>query len=988
MPGKNLNLSLRLKAEDGTPIRIESVRLNGQLFLPDETESSSPEASMVIPLVINEIEGPSNEITPQDFGSDDYDTLEAYGGKSFYKTFWGQLTYEPVDSERCKVIFQGDSNVFNTEFVGCWLEPSRIHKCPKDYPNAGRNYFPNALATVYSRVIEVLDGKTLLVDFAYNGKNLNSPQTIRNQDGIFFFDNKLALQSWASSTKRKNTIKARAGNVYGVLGIPEIKAKENSTFNFFQIGEGVPPAIHCMMSDAFNGDPNGQGLVTPGSFSETFGNNGVFFRLPGRGRVDVDFQWQFIPPTYSQRVVQYGSPGGTFFNDSDPNSQQYGLKRVQNFDQFRIRNEMSTALGFVREGVSFSMPNQGYCIGGGKHDGKDVEEFCTYRFEGDWISKNPNNMKARRNGGLRIEWVGESKDNPGRFIEMESLKPSRFNDLKMRFLSNRGLEVDSDSFTWLHLASQEWTGGTSTGSELTSIIIENHRIGLSTNGDFWLVNGEGDLKGRSFTTDRINLFDKVPRVGDIISQNLNDHSSNGIIGKKSKRVFEVWGWVLVKGDTLKTGGKTFTITKTRRKWKTWNQYSEQYSNPEERLKRSDRRITYTEIEIDQELVGDVSSIKFEVVNSQLTPLLDGKFRSGCSALWSIGNEAPGHLMYTDYNVNLLMKDVQIHGLIRSTARSLFAETTQELSGNISQIPIGNFGSDCWKKGHILKLLDLESGISQDVELITSFNGDAGNLLIKPISLGHTFPAKSVVLALYSLCSEAVFDNVTFIEESGEPSYSQRIDYRPQGLRLRQILEKDDNHRVKISGGRISWYSNLENRFEPEVELSNHPHLVNPKSVVPVLLNPIIKDGQGAKFGFQRKESGTQEIFISIRVIARNGESINLQNSELGSDLTLEGNGEFKLDNLKTLNYVENGQAKDFGFNLRFQDKFTKSKNLSASGSGGKVGIMIDTNYPIGDFKLSLSQWELYPGIFNANGFQSKQNRKDPKYSQYVQINEG
>jgi len=45
---------------------------------------------------------------------------------------------------------------------------------------------------------------------------------------------------------------------------------------------------------------------------------------------------------------------------------------------------MMASLGFLRLGISFSLPNQGYCSGGGIYDGKEIAEFCTYRFEGDW----------------------------------------------------------------------------------------------------------------------------------------------------------------------------------------------------------------------------------------------------------------------------------------------------------------------------------------------------------------------------------------------------------------------------------------------------------------------------------------------------------------------------------------------------------------------------------------------------------------------------
>lgn len=90
--------------------------------------------------------------------------------------------------------------------------------------------------------------------------------------------------------------------------------------------------------------------------------------------------------------------------------------------------------------------------------------------------------------------------------------------------------------------------------------------------------------------------------------------------------------------------------------------------------------------------------------------------------------------------------------------------------------------------------------------------------------------------------------MNFVNEDLTHSYSERIDYLPQGMRLRQLLTGSNENRVKFIGGRLSWYSNFDNRFEPELELTEKPHLVNPRSVVNVLLNPVIADKKGVLFG--------------------------------------------------------------------------------------------------------------------------------------------
>lgn len=1003
-----VQLSIEIKSQDGTPIKITSIRINNEEFVSKNqedavsTDSSSGSveegakvlaASTIAGLSVNSDTLPRVEIvdegrsplTNQIELPATYNTLEEFGGSSFYQMFWGKLTYSPIDEKTSLVTYQGTEDVFGLDYVGKWLEPSRIHKCSHEYPSKGRNYFPFAQAVVYSKVLEVRDGKNLVVDFAYNGGSINSPKSIDNQDGIFFFNNKFAIETWAASVNRRPALVAKAGQIYATLGFPKISIGPDSSISFYYSGEGERPAIHLMLSDAFTGDEHGTGEKMPDSFKETFGENLRLFDLPGNGRVDIDFDWQLLPPTYAQKVVQYGVPNGVIFFDGAPLSLQYGLKRFSNFDQFRIKDRMNNALGFTRSGVTCSMPNQGYCNGGGIHDGIDVKEFCTYRFEGDWFAKDPNNMKARTSGGLRLEWIGKSPESPGRFVELESQKAFQFENLRIKFLSNSEIEVDSPDFTWYHLASQEWTGGTSAGSEFTNLVVEGQRIGLNTNGDFWLINGEGDLKGRSFSSRRVRLFDKIPSNGDLIKQDLQNLKDSGLIGKISDTKFEIWGWAIQTGDMVSFASEVFTVKFAERKWKTWEQFADQSSITDPKFRRGDRRITYTEVEFDKAVQGSLSSIQFKIERSALQGLLDGQFREGCKAIWGIGNEAPGHLMYIDFNVNLILKNVDIHGMIRSTARPLWTETTKIHSGSITSISVSNLGAQIWNKGDKLWLAHPESGKMQQVELAENFIGNRGEVRILPTTLSFEFPENSVLVGMFSLVSEARFENVKYINEDLSPCYSERIDYRPQGLRLRQLLKNDPSKRVQIKGGRISWYSNIENRFEPEVEFSEMPHLVNTKSVVAAILNPIVKDGMGIHFGHQQKESGKEELFIAYRMIVANGQSLDLSNSLLGADLYFEGNGEFILNQLISKNYIDNKRDTGVGFSMVIQDKFQKSKSLVLKGKDGKVGLIVNSPYAIGDLKIDFQNWELRPSLFNGGGFQSMQNQSDPHYLEFVKI---
>lgn len=87
------------------------------------------------------------------------------------------------------------------------------------------------------------------------------------------------------------------------MRIPKISFSQDSSLRFGCSGTGQRPALQIMMSDAFIGNKHGLGENGPDFFHETFGENTSFFHLPGQGRVDLDFDWQYLPPIYSHRVV-------------------------------------------------------------------------------------------------------------------------------------------------------------------------------------------------------------------------------------------------------------------------------------------------------------------------------------------------------------------------------------------------------------------------------------------------------------------------------------------------------------------------------------------------------------------------------------------------------------------------------------------------------------------------------------------------------------
>lgn len=114
-------------------------------------------------------------------------------------------------------------------------------------------------------------------------------------------------------------------------------------------------------------------------------------------------------------------------------------------------------------------------------------------------------------------------------------------------------------------------------------------------------------------------------------------------------------------------------------------------------------------------------------------------------------------------------------------------------------------------------------------------------------------------------------------------------------------------------------------------------------------------------------------------------TVDLSNSVLASDLYLQGDGEFILGWLTSKHYIVDDTDSAVGFNIVVEDKVMNSKDLTLIGKAGKSGLMINTAYPVGVLKIDLAQWQLTPGLFNAGGFQTKQNQSDINYTDFIKI---
>ena len=578
------------------------------------------------------------------------ETIESYGGQDFYKPFFGSLTYEPLGGGTSKVTYQGVEDVFNASFVDKWLEPSRIHHTDLAYPSGQVNYFPNSIAVVYSKVLSVIDGKNLIVDFEYNGKNRDAPVLIAGEDGTFFFDNKPSIEAWGANKNRKDLI-GQPGVIYATLGMPNIICAIDSDYNF--VTDSINPSVlHCMASDAFTVDANGTGTSLCPSYVNVFRSEMVMFDLPGSGHTNIDFQWQPVGPTYTPAVVQYGTPAFRMFEDKNGTSQNYGMKRVVSKNPFIIQELMASSLGYVRSGANYVMPSQGGCNSGGLHNGVDIVQFSTYRFEGSWITKNTADFKGRQSGGVLLEWEGV--DERGSFINMDELAATEF-DISCKWNNNRDIKTNSNDFTWYKATGQYWTGGVSTiKNPNDKIVIDGSDVWFGNNGDWWLLGEQVAI-----SSDTVKSFNRILSVGNIIKNSVDD-AQNGLIKKLSNTEFVVWGWAIQVGDILTHSAVNYTVTQVSKVSYTWNEYSNSYPN-------TDRFINAFKIVLDKPIVDALASVEFTVNTSKLGYLLDGNYRA-CQYKY---DAIPfTNLLYIDSNLNTRFTNVNVYGNIRATSPTI------------------------------------------------------------------------------------------------------------------------------------------------------------------------------------------------------------------------------------------------------------------------------------------------------------------------------
>lgn len=336
--------------------------------------------------------------------------IEQYGAVAFYteSKFYGTITITPyATGDSSLITYTGADQPFTQEYLNKDFVAFKAHKTDA-FPTT-KNWIPGISSCVYSKVIRVVDGKNVRVNFKYNGNNEASPQTTSNAFGYFFHDNRSAFNA-ALSGGRQLPIALKNGATYvtkGLFGTDYYATERSIIFVASDTNSTVPANIKFSIEDEYTG--NGQqlwggwneGSNLPTSYTNEFGNRLDVVRLRQDvvgGQYIVRFtNIRLLPPHYSNRWQQGSSLAGYFAVSGSVNGsftrQHWGMIDIAGSDCRHERKKYSS-INFP-DTPSFILPfGFAYSNGGGKAGSvvyptgthTDVVEFMDYR-----LRPNPAN---------------------------------------------------------------------------------------------------------------------------------------------------------------------------------------------------------------------------------------------------------------------------------------------------------------------------------------------------------------------------------------------------------------------------------------------------------------------------------------------------------------------------------------------------------------------------------------------------------------------
>lgn len=487
--------------------------------------------------------------------------IEEFGARGVYDLVYNQLDLTPLPDENATLVtYTGDDNLFSLYDTDIEFVSFRTNKNPVEVPEAGiinGNYFPNIISSRYSKIIEIIDGKNLKVDFVYNGGNQESPQESLNSSGYFFFDNRDVISGCIESESRTEKIYLRAGVTYVSKG--GWNSYVQSDLQLLSDSDVENAAIKISMEDAFF-------LTTQGSiyqefldisFVSTF-SSPYFFKLKDGISCDVICEnIDFLPSHYNVPVSQDARAFldfGIFWQDSMVLSRA-GENRITNSNGFKERDEVPES---IPDGATFVLPKFADSFDGGTLDGDpdsqmtDIAEYQQFILEDTkWQGAFIHSIKANRRNGNIFKTVGAETSE---VYSTDIVSQGTWEGVEVLFdFDDDGLarKVTAPMFSWFYLANMYFSGGLATHSPIYDDPARtfSFRVQNESSDEFRIFMGNTGCFLAEFPTEaaanpirrsgELRLYEQIP-VGEGSAFPQTEFEIDGVLNTKiSDTVFRI-----------------------------------------------------------------------------------------------------------------------------------------------------------------------------------------------------------------------------------------------------------------------------------------------------------------------------------------------------------------------------------------------------------------------------------------------------------------
>jgi hypothetical protein len=612
--------------------------------------------------------------------------VEKFGVIGFHRDFFATLTVTPLGAGRSRVTYNGPDSPFSSDWTkqGVQFVGYRIHK--NDAQRTPDAYFPAVLGSRYSRVVEVENGKTLIVDFEYNGGNPQTPQAAHKASGYFFIDCAPALREMVQKPDRPDQFVFKAGTTYVVKGMPNIPFHAQEQKGDMHWASSDPKQrvnFKISAEDAIDyAPPRGDRNAKPSQLPD-----GALFNLDTHNHSIYLHRLNIIGPTYTVPTIQ---PQWRAVIFDYAKGQCARTLEIRDCNTLAEKEAAAERGALLPRGANWLAPDiTGIVAGGGLRGdrGDGVIDMLDYQrfnlFNSTWIAWCIHSIKNNDGAGNWITIDGEQRDAQGKPLNMvyeaQYVKRNRFAEVQLSFHNlagtdqARGVRVESDDFSWPMLENQYWTGGTSTSStNPTEISVDGFTLYFGNNGDWRRETQDAGTVHGIRNASEAELFDRIPQVGNLIPAE-----------KTADGAWRVWGWGVQEGDVLEQNGQQFTIAARQRKHSADKVLG--VGNPAGR----DGYAHYWQLTFQDNATPTGERAQLKVVKSQTASLLDGKPRSATIIYKS---DLHGHWQYNRAEMNYSFRNICFNGNYRCTAGP--ADNTGDYQG-LWELPTIQEWINCW-----------------------------------------------------------------------------------------------------------------------------------------------------------------------------------------------------------------------------------------------------------------------------------------------------